>query len=221
MRPLLVNVNVTRGGKLLYQQVSYAGYIGCLTCVQKGAYSATVDTRFDKNLDKYLLKWLFDGNDKAQFTSLIIRMALESPSPMTFDAVIKHFTTFNYIGPSYIIVGGTKANEGAVLTIRPNDPNDPTEIWKIGDANATWYVLETNYDHNKSEPIFDDRRLPAEDCLNNHIKQTGYTKESLYNVLHAKPNRNRLTTYTALMSAAEGLLESSLQYCNDIFCPLW
>ena len=67
----------------------------------------------------------------------------------------------------------------------------------------------------------DDRRTPAEDCMDNRVGPGGVTKAALYNVLHASPNRNRLTTYTALMDCAEGTVEASLQYCWEEDCVLW
>ena len=45
--------------------------------------------------------------------------------------------------------------------------------------------------------------------------------ETLFNVLNGKPNRNRLTTYTALMDVAEGTLDAWRQYCDDPDCSPW
>lgn len=219
LRPILVNVNVMKGGKLLYQQVSYAGYIGCLSCVKKGAFSISIDTRFDLNLDRYLIRWMTNMSDTSELTSLVTRMAMEDLD--NFTSAVDYFVTRSYVGPSYIIAGGVNANEGVVLTIKPDDPSDKSIIWQIGDDDAPWYVLETNYDHTMKAPFFDDRRYPARDCLDNKVTQSGLNKTSLYNVLHSKPNRNRLTTYTALFNAKEGLMESSMQYCTDWNCPFW
>jgi hypothetical protein len=35
------------------------------------------------------------------------------------------------------------------------------------------------------------------------------------------PNRNRLTTYTAVMDCAEGTLQATLQYCYEDACSPW
>lgn len=40
-------------------------------------------------------------------------------------------------------------------------------------------------------------------------------------MLAARPNRNRLTTYTALMSAEKGELEAYLQFCKELECAPW
>ncbi len=83
-----------------------------------------------------------------------------------------------------------------------------------------WYVLETNYDHWEQPPFFDDRRYPAEDCMN-EFGPSQISLPNLYNVLDGVPNRNRLTTYTALMDSSTGHLESYYQYCTEIDCIPW
>eukprot|EP00913_Durusdinium_trenchii_P007007 g6591.t1 len=70
------------------------------------------------------------------------------------------------------------------------------------------------------DPFYDNRRSPAEHCLrerfNDHIDFKG-----MFSVLAAHPNRNRLTTYTALMSAQSGDFEAYLQFCTDPLCAPW
>merc|ERR1712179_155796 len=128
------------------------------------------------------------------------------------------------VGPSYVTIGGLQKGEGAVIT---NTVNTTTavDVMTIGNGypksgSEPFCVLQTNYDNWVSPPFFDDRRDPVVDCMN-QIGTQGLTKETLYNVLHAHPNRNRLTTYTTLMSASEGLFENSIQYCEEEGCAPW
>merc|ERR1740123_786948 len=129
--------------------------------------------------------------------------------------------TRNFCRPCYVIMGGVKKDEGAVLTIGPN--STMFDRWDLKDAlprdNGTtpFYVLETNYDHWKEPPFFDDRRYPAEDCLDK-AGSKGVNWETLYNTLHGKPNRNRLTTYTTLMDSTTGGFVAYKEYCTDIDC---
>ena len=55
----------------------------------------------------------------------------------------------------------------------------------------------------------------------NELGTTGINKANMFNVLNALPNRNRLTTYTALIDVSEGPLESYYQYCEEIECIPW
>merc|ERR1712224_946775 len=54
----MMNLNFVRGGVTLYQTTQYAGYVGLLTGMRKDGFAISVDTRFDSNLDKFLLAWL-------------------------------------------------------------------------------------------------------------------------------------------------------------------
>ncbi len=40
-------------------------------------------------------------------------------------------------------------------------------MWHLSDqlSNNSFYVIETNYDRRAAPPDFDDRRYPAENCL--------------------------------------------------------
>ena len=133
------------------------------------------------------------------------------------------------MAPAYTIIGGASAGQGVVLTITPNS-TAPLNTWRITDDDALpldapvsdkFYVLETNYDHWEPPPAVDNRRSSAEDCLDNQVGASGLTKESLYSVLAAHPNRNRLTTYTAIMDCAAGTVDATLQYCWEDSCSLW
>jgi len=220
LRPLIFNVNFTKGGNVLFSGVHYAGYIGALTHVKKGAFSLTIDSRFDDSFEKFLIKWLTNKSDTANFLTFMTRQAFETQNSYT-DA-LNYLTTKNMVGPSFIIVGGQAAGEGAVITNAPNRTKS-LDVWPISQGlpkDKPFYVLETNYDHWANPPFFDNRRAPAEDCMNK-LGQAGVTKEALYNVLHAYPNRNRLTTYTTLLNVKEGSMETSLQYCLEKDCPPW
>ncbi len=43
----------------------------------------------------------------------------------------------------------------------------PYDVWHLSDqlSNNSFYVIETNYDRRTAPPDFDDRRYPAENCL--------------------------------------------------------
>ena len=53
------------------------------------------------------------------------------------------------------------------------------------------------------------------------IGSKGMDFNTLYNVLNGIPNRNRLTTFTALMHAQTGRFEAYKQYCTVKECVPW
>jgi len=222
LRPLLSTITFTRNGQPVYKSVHYLGYVGFLTAVKPNAFTITVDTRFDDNYDKYLFDWLDNRTDTAHFLSFLTRDTMNDETD--WNAATRRLTTTTMVGPSYIIIGGINPNEGMVITNAPNTTTafnqwPMTQGYPINSTNP-WYLVATNYDHWVQPPIFDNRLDPAVDCLA-QVGQTGINLESLYNVLNAHPNRNRLTTYTTLMNAKSFHIESSKQYCDEKGCVPW
>jgi len=230
LRQMTVITDFTRDGKVLYSTVSYVGYVGLLTGVRKGGVTVTVDTRFDENFDKFLKAWIKDPTDTASLLSQALRSQIEDDSVGTdFEQYWSKLGATRLVGPAYAIIGGPKAGQGMVLTITPNS-TVPVDTWRITDADGMpltapvdekFYVLQTNYDHWEAPPKIDDRETAAYDCMDNVITRNGVSKDSIYNMLAAMPNRNRLTTYTAIMDCAEGTVEATLQYCYENNCSPW
>jgi len=223
LRSILFNVNFTKNGELAYRTTVFGGYIGLLTGMKKGALSISVDTRFDDNYDEYMIEYLRNPSASQQWLSLTTRLAMEDTD--NFDDAVVQIKGTSFIGPCYIIIGGAKAGEAAVLSIGPSktlfDQWDLNQaLPQNNSAQAPFYVLETNYDHWSQPPWYDDRRYPAEDCMD-EIGSKGMDWYSLYNVLNGIPNRNRLTTYTTLMDTTTGGFVAYKQYCTETECIPW
>ena len=133
--------------------------------------------------------------------------------------------------------------KGAIITRGRND----ADVWLMGEnsisQNSTWFLVETNYDHWKPPPFFDDRRSAAIKCLDTMGKDNA-SFSGLYNVLSTKPVLNevsisysnliklidlfttipsfpiQLTTYTCLMDVSTGKMEAWLRYCPHP-CKPW
>eukprot|EP00602_Paraphysomonas_sp_CaronLab_P000620 CAMPEP_0185024646 /NCGR_PEP_ID=MMETSP1103-20130426/7804_1 /TAXON_ID=36769 /ORGANISM="Paraphysomonas bandaiensis, Strain Caron Lab Isolate" /LENGTH=343 /DNA_ID=CAMNT_0027557671 /DNA_START=259 /DNA_END=1290 /DNA_ORIENTATION=+ len=230
LRHTTVITDFVRDGNVLYSSVTYVGYVGLLTGVRKGGVTVTVNTRFDDNYDQFLKAWLHDPSDTASLLAQALRSQIENDSIGTdFETYCDEIAATRLVGPAYAIIGGPMAGQGVVLTIQPN-ATVPVDSWRITDPDALpatapesekFYVLQTNYDHWEEPPKIDDRESAAYDCMDNYIGVNGVSKESIYDMLAAMPNRNRLTTYTAVMDCAEGTVEATLQYCYENSCSPW
>ena len=110
---MLVNVQFTRGGKPLYQATTYAGFIGLLSGSKPDAFSITVNTRYDGTFLDGLIGWFLGFNDDCQFLTFQTRMAIEDNT--TFADALTSLVSYKPLGPAYIIIGGTKPAEGAVI----------------------------------------------------------------------------------------------------------
>lgn len=218
LRPLLYQADVMRGGKVLYHITNYAGYIGVHTWMKPGAFSVTIDSRFDDHFVG-LIKWLLPGSKHAgHFVTFATRQAMETSAD--YPAALSFLNKTSLIGPAYIIIGGAKAGEGAVITKDGAETLDVMTIARQETKAHEQFVVETNYDNWKAPPFFDDRRVPAIDCL----KELGPAKTNLpnlFNLLSAQPNLNRLTTFTVLIDVAADSYESYKQRCAHEGCTLW
>lgn len=210
----------------MWQGVYFAGYVGALTGVAKEAFSVSVNTRFDSNLDSYLIGYLNDptseANKNMKWLTMSTRVAIESITD--YDDAYTSFVNTPMIAPAYIIMGGPQKDQGSILVYGPNNTlsvqlDIPSAV-NQGAGNEPWFVLQTNYDFWDQPPFYDDRRYPGEACMD-AVGPEDMGIPAMYNVLNGKPNRNRLTTYTAVMQVSTGHLEAYHQSCTDPDCIPW
>ena len=214
LRPLLFTASFQKEGITIFNSTHFAGYIGIHTGSKGGVFGLSVDSRFDNNFDEYLIKWA-TTNYSATLLTLATRDALMTAT--TYEEAMKHVTTFVPVGPSYIIMSGVKAGQGAVVTRSPGT-GIPLDVWDLSGRlqNGSYFVLETNYDHWKKPPIFDNRRSSAIDCMENLGQANFNGLEDLWKVLSAGPNLNRLTTFTWLLDPLTGETVSYKRRCIGV-----
>jgi len=220
LRAIQFNAMFTRGGKPLYNSTTYGGFVGLISGSKAGAFSITVDTRYDKSVDAGLIGWLRGKHDGCHFLTFETRAVMEANA--TYAQALHALTTYKPLGPAYIIVAGVQAGEGAVVTKQFNEsaesagvPWNPTaDVWDLqGElSNGSFYVLQTNYDRWKPPPEFDDRRYPGMNCLE-AIGKDKIDAGAIWGVLSSNPTRNALTTFSTVMSPASGHFEAYMQNC--------
>ena len=214
LRPLLFNANVQRGGKTLFTITSYAGLTGVHTGYRPGAFSMTINSRYDNRLDAGIVNYIKGKVNRKDHVIITAMLRSVMQNNATYAAALDAVQKAPLVGPAYVILGGTRPGEGAVVT---KEDNVTLSTWTLGDArkyNDTFFVLQTNYDRWK-EPLFiDDRRGPGRACM----KQMGdgnISIASLFNVLSGVPTLNRLTTFSVMMSAGGGAqYEAYQQHCE-------
>ncbi|CAH1777606.1 unnamed protein product, partial [Owenia fusiformis] len=214
LRPTIRILEFQRSGKTLYKTVNYLGYIGVLTGIRPGVFTLTMNERF--NIDGGfvgIFEWLL-GNHTGQWMSFLTRDTLEQAA--SYDDAKDRLANTPMLAPAYYILGGTKPGQGCVIT---RSRQKAIDVWEMSSQPAnSWYILETNYDHWKKPMFLDDRRTPANKCMQK-LTQKGMGIAGIYDVLSSKPVLNKLTTYTALMQVDSGHLECWLQYCPDPCYP--
>lgn len=211
LRSLLFNLRVVRGGVTLYNATQYGGFVGLLTGAKRDGFSLSVNSRFDAHLDMYLVLWL-TGRFKGDFLTWKTRQVMESAGD--YEAAVQQLSNYSPLGPAYIIVGGAKQNEGAVIQLAAGKPKAMlVRTLKEAAKADEHFVVQTNYDWPAPPPSFDDRRYPLEDCMRKLGRpKTGWA--SLWGAHSTSPTLNALTTYTTLMSGQTGHFEAYKQLCN-------
>jgi len=219
LRKIMVNVQFERSGKILYNATTYAGFIGLLSGTSNH-FSITVNTRYDGSFLAGIIGWFLGKNNDCQFLTFQTRMVMELNT--TYTDALSSLVYYKPLGPAYIIIGGIKADEGAVIAKEFNSsaeihgrPWPNHDVWFMNESISkdSFYVAETNYDRLKAPPEFDDRRYPMENCLEK-VGTAGINASSIWKILSSNPTKNGLTTFSTVMSAGNGHFEAYLQLCD-------
>ncbi|KAB7508024.1 Acid ceramidase [Armadillidium nasatum] len=215
LRPLVIQLEWYKNGSLLFESVSYTGFIGVITGIKKDKFSFSLDERFTWNGGYIgLLEWIMFKDHDQKWVSFLIREVMETAE--SYEEAKSNMLTPRLLAPCYLILSGIYPGQGCVITRYRNDYN-LLELGSSKEGQGSWFLVETNYDHWKEPPFYDDRRTPAIKCLNEGGQNnTGW--ELIYNVLSTKPVLNKLTTYTTLMDSKKGVMRTWLRTCPD---PCW
>ncbi len=197
LQNLTITVHFQREGKTVYTGTTFAGYVGLVTGQKPYKYTISLDERNKgrlwMNLVELLLSEGLQGAVAFRVRDVFTRDDLD------FDSAVKFMADKPLIAPSYIIMGGANSNEGVVIT---RDRLVSLDQHKLDASNeASWYVLETNYDRWTTPPPDDDRRDIAVKAMDD-LTMAGVSEQGLTNVLSIPPVFNYKTTYTVVMSAA-------------------
>jgi len=217
LRRITMNLSFKKNGKVIFNSTGYVGYVGVFEGMKAGAFSVSINTRFDTSLYAALIGWITGLDRSGHFAAQQVRDALEQDA--TFADAVKRLNHTKFLGPGYVAVAGTQAGEGAIMS---RSAIDSFYYWTLGEelAKGKNYMVQTNWDHWLPDPFFDKRRVPCEHCMD-AISPSSLNIEQLFGVLAAKPTRNKMTCHSALFSAGEGTIESYQQYCKERGCRLF
>jgi len=213
LRPLVVQLKFVDGeGTHLFSTVNFAGYIGVLTGVKPGEFALAVNERFVINGGYIgIIEWIL-GIHNQKWVGFLTRDVMTSKN---YYEAQKQLTKARLVSPVYFTLVGSKPGQGCIITRGHTYSN----IFEMGShhswQNETWFLVQTNYDHWKTPPFYDDRRTPAVTCL----EQLGNINpvKTLFDVLSTKPVLNKLTTFTSIIDV-NGPIQVAIQDCPD---PCW
>ncbi|XP_072480226.1 N-acylethanolamine-hydrolyzing acid amidase [Notamacropus eugenii] len=194
LRKLTIDVQYIKNGQISYTGTTFVGYVGLWTGQSPKKFTISGDER-DKGLWwENAVAALLRKNSPV---SWLVRNTLEEAE--NFQAAVIKLAKTPIVADVYYIVGGVSPKEGVVIT---RNRGGPADIWPLDPTRGEWFRVETNYDHWKPVPTWDDRRTPAIKALNS-TGQKNINFDTLFKVLSVSPVLNNLTVYTTLMSAAK------------------
>jgi acid ceramidase len=112
LRPLIVDVEYTRGGVVQYKTVTFVGFVGLINGVKPGVMSLSINERFGVYGGYIgLFEWFFNLNRNQAWITLIARDVLDQN--ITYDQAIQKLTDTPLIAPVYYIAAS--AEKGKVI----------------------------------------------------------------------------------------------------------
>jgi hypothetical protein len=191
LQNLTIQVEFQKGGKTIYYGTTYAAYVGLLTGMAPGRFGLSLNLRHSGDILGNLKELL--NNPASNVVSFLLRSSLENDG--NYQAALKRLVNEPLISESYIIISGTRAGEGAVIT---RNRTVAADVWSLDESNERWYLLQTNHDHWRPSPPGDHRSEVGDGAMN-RIGRSNISAQAIYEVLSTKPLLNAQTTYTTSM----------------------
>jgi len=209
LKNLAIHADMRKGNKTLFEMTSFAGYVGVLSGMKKGAFSTTIDTRFyPEGITQLFYEIVVAITEKnASLVSFLLRDVFTNEND--FHAALKWLTDAPLIADVYYIMAGVKPGEGVVVS-RNREGGD---VWMLDIPKGRWYEVQTNYDHWELPPWFDNRIDPANNAME-AMGRNNLSLENMFKVLTVKPVMNIQTTYSILACPADGTFKTYSRYCQ-------
>ena len=109
----------------MYTGVTFAGQVGLLTAQRPNSVTITLDERDKGFLWENIFEAIFNKN--AMPITFLMRDVV-STEGMDFSQAVKKLSQVPLIADGYLIVGGVKVGEGAVVTRNRESTDD---IWRL------------------------------------------------------------------------------------------
>jgi len=197
-----IHIKFTKSKNIVYEAVTFAGYVGLPTGYLPGKFTVAVNARFYPGTYFEYIETVLEEiiNGEANIATQVVRNSLEMN--LSFSDAKHYFTAQPLITNIYFIVGGTQSGEGVILA---RNQSSLKYMEEISQKNGKWYVLQTNYDRDAQPPIYDDRNYYANKAMDVYcLSGSNVTLSNLWDVLSVHPVLNLQTLYTAQTDAIKG-----------------
>jgi len=202
MRNISALINFTKNGKVVAKETAFIGFIGTLSGQKVGQFTVTCNTRFFQGgVHKSIMTMLGEAifailnYPHANLAAFLQREVVVNAN--TYQEAVEMLSKTELIADIYYTVSGINKGEGCVIT---RNRTQAVDVWNLDSAQSgpgSWFVLMTNYDHDKKAPWFDNRMEAGYKDME-AMGQNNITLNNLMTVLSTKPTLNLLTAYSLL-----------------------
>jgi hypothetical protein len=206
---VMIHAVFEKGGVMQYEGTTFAGTIGLATAMVPKGWAASINARGNpkKGTAKGIDEAIAAAQRGASIFPIFIRKTMDSIGPHYNEAVL--FMRANeMIMSGFIIMGGSHAGEGAILTKNATSGLEGTDVFSIfsepSPAGGAWYVVQTNTDHWLSPPASAygyniSRREAAVEVLD-QIGEQNIDLDGVWRTLDTEPVFNPATIHTELVA---------------------
>ncbi|CAB3402631.1 unnamed protein product [Caenorhabditis bovis] len=196
LKNITIYVDFTRNGEIIYSGITFVLYNGLLTGQRPNEYSVSLNARYSGPFIDNIVMEIYTKFKRP--VSYFIREVLETKD--SFEEAVDALSKTHLFSPSYIIVAGTKPNEGVIIS---RNRWNAADIYRLEFEKKRWFLVETNFDHWKGDR--DERRLTAIAQLK-RIGASNISASRMFDVLSTHPVNNNLTVFSTVISAARPAL---------------
>lgn len=202
---LVVTVDYYQGARRVFTIDHVIGSVFALTGIRYGAFAVNVDTRYSKQPLSELVNVFLD--DAVPDVWLLRQVLVEESN---YHDALKRLKETRIGAPVYFMISGTKDNEGCVIERDCNGVHAAYEL-----SNATWFLVQTNYDRDQPDPWHDPRRGAVENRLRER-GSAGLDGKVLYEDFMTEwPTMNIGTIMTAIMVPGSSYHNATVWYKSN------
>ena len=139
-RKLTIVVNFQENGITIYTGTTFAGYVGLISGQKPSSLVLSINERDMGDWWMNAFEALVTDTDGAVL--ILIRDTIADPL-VDFKTAVETIAHRRMIAPSYLMIGGLRPSEAAVITMGRAGANS---VWWLG-TNHTWYTVKNEVLH--------------------------------------------------------------------------
>ena len=189
---------VYKNGEHIYDAIYLAGFVGAHTAYStKLQITISLNQRSNKSILTSVMRFW-----SGKLTPIyVIRLIMENQ--LNYNNTQNFLNNVEITANCYFIVSGR--NEGYVLSRDIEIKNSSTDYLDV--EKGIWFLVQTNYDRNLTDPKYDSRRAPVEDKLN-HLGNEIDELQFFDKIMSKFPSNNKLTASTTIIK--NGLFNTTI-----------